>query len=190
MKLYKSCSDLTVKLIEYIKENPGTINHMNSFLMRYEDAVLNFITLSVGNYHDSLEITNKVLLTLSVKVKEIRKAKAFNALALKVIKGEIGNHWRTVNAKKRKLVKAKDQYELFSMEMLSNNNKASELFESLLIREIIENIQDPHLKNIFLLAYRDDKNVSYIARELNISRYQVKKSMEHLHKKIIDYIGE
>ncbi|BBM83262.1 sigma-70 family RNA polymerase sigma factor [Candidatus Uabimicrobium amorphum] len=190
MKLYKSCSELTVQLIEYIKENPHTIDHMNDFLSRYQDAVFNFVRLSIGHYHDSLELTNKVLLTLSVKVKQIETPKKFNYLAIKIIKGEISNYWRTKKAKKRAIVQHKSESEAFAEQMLVNDHRASELFESLLIREVIEEMDDPHIRDIFLLKYRDGKNVSFIANELNISRYQVNKSLEVLHNELKKCIGE
>lgn len=190
MKLYKTCSELTVELIEYIKENPHTVDHMNDFLSRYQDAVFNFVRLSIGHYHDSLELTNKVLLTLSVKVKQIETPNKFNYLAIKIIKGEIGNYWRTKKAKKRTIVHHKSECETFAEQMLVNDNRASELFESLLIREVIEEMDDPYVRDIFLLKYRDGKNISCIATELNISRYQVNKSLEILHTELKKCIGE
>ncbi|WP_372368633.1 sigma-70 family RNA polymerase sigma factor [Candidatus Uabimicrobium sp. HlEnr_7] len=190
MKLYKNCSELTVKLIEYIKENPHTVDHMNEFLHRYQDVVFNFIRLSVGNYHDSLELTNKVLLTLSVKVKEIQHPQAFNYLAIKIIKGEIGNFWRTQKSKKRAIVQNKSEHEVFAEQVFVNDQRASEVFESLLIREIIEEMPDPYIKDIFLLKYRDNQNASCIAKDLGISRYQVNKSLQILHNELKKCIGE
>ena len=190
MKLYKSCSQLTVKLIEYIKNHPETIDHMNYFLSRYQDAVFNFVRLSIGDYHDSLELTNKVLLTLSIKVKEIQQPAAFNYLVIKIAKGEIGTYWRTRKAKKRTIVQHENQHQAFAEKVLVNDQHASEMFESLLIREIIEEMDDAYIKDIFLLKYCDNQNISQIAQELNISRYQVNKSLELLHNELKRCLGE
>lgn len=106
MNFNRACSTMTVQLIDYIQNNPNTVYHMDRFLARYQNAIFNFIRLTTGDYHDSLELTNRVLLTLSRKVKEIKVKKAFNRMVLKVIKGELSNYWKSRKTHKARLAKS------------------------------------------------------------------------------------
>lgn len=193
MDLRRPCSTMTVELIDYIQNNPDTIYHMDKFLARYQNPIFNFIRLTVGDYHDSLDVTNRVLLTLSKKVKEVRVKRAFNALALKVIKGEIGNHWK---GKKRKKIQILQQATIWHneesislLETLENDEgKAEEILNLLVIRDIIENSTDSNIKKIFFLRYREDASLEKITQELNLTDYQVKKYLKEIHNQVKEYL--
>lgn len=193
MDLYKSCSTMTVELIAYIQEHPDTVYHMDEFLVRYQNAIFNFIRLTIGDYHDSADLTNKVLLTLSKKVKEIKVKKAFNYLALKVIKGEISNYWKGRKSQKARMLKEAtiwhNDAQISLLETLEGNEAtAEEILNLLLIRDIIENSHEPYMKEIFWLKYRDNESITDIAGKLNLTEYQVKKCLGEIHRKVESYL--
>lgn len=193
--LNKPCSTMTIELIQYIQNNPETIHHMDAFLSRYQTPIFNFVRLTVGHYHDSYDLTNKILLTLSKKVKEVREKKAFNALALKVIKGEISNHWKGKKTKKAQLMRQatiyhNDEHISLLSTLESNEKKAEEVLNLLVIRDLIENATDPLMKQIFILRYRDDESIESIVKKLDITDYQVKKYLKNIHNEVKNYLEE
>lgn len=195
MDLYKSCSTVTVELIAYIQQHPDTVYHMDQFLLRYQNAIFNFIRLTIGDYHDSLDLTNKVLLTLSQKVKEVETKKSFNFLVIKVIKGEIGNYWKGRKTKKTKQFKAvticHNGEQLSLAETLESNELTAEAILNLLaIRDLIENSGDEQMRNVFLLRYRDDASISDIAQQLGLTEYQVKKYMADIQQRVANYLED
>lgn len=186
---------MTIELIQYIQNNPDTVQHMDAFLSRYQTPIFNFVRLTIRHYHDSYDVTNKILLTLSKKVKEIREKKAFNALALKVIKGEISNYWKGKKTKKAQLMREATIYHnnehislLSTLE--SNEKQAEEILNLLVIRDLIENASDPLLKKVFVLRYRDDESIESIVKKLNITDYQVKKYLKQIHHEVKNYLEE
>jgi len=186
---------MTVELIDYIQSNPNTIYHMDKFLSRYQNAIFNFIRLTIYDYHDSLDVTNKVLLILSKKVKEIKVKKAFNHLALLVIKGVISNYWKGRKTQKAQLLKQasiihKDEAISLVETLESDEAKAEEVLNLLVIRDIIENSSDAYIKQIFLLRYQDDESIEKIAKKLEITEYQVKKHIAEIHRKVESYLEE
>ena len=193
MDLYKDCSTMTVQLISYIQQNPDTVYHMDQFLSRYQNAIFNFIRLTVGEYHDSLDLTNKVLLTLAKKVKEVEVKKSFNFLVIKVIKGEIGNYWKGRKNKKARLLREAviwhngEQISLAEM-LESNENTAEEVLNLLTVRDLIENSGEPHMKDVFLSKYRDDESILNIAHKLGLTEYQVKKCLSDIQRKVASYL--
>ena len=195
MKLYRPCSTMTVKLIDYIQSNPHTVYHMDQFLSRYQNAIFNFIRFTINDYHDSLDLTNKVLLTLSRKVKEIRVKKAFNALAIKVIKGEISNYLKSKKTNKAKLLKQAliwhNDEQISLLETLEcNKNQAEEVFNLLMIRDLIENSKDKNFQKIFILKYRDNESIKTIAEQMELTEYQVKKYLQDIQEKVRLYLEE
>lgn len=193
MDLYQSCSTMTVELINYIQAHPNTVLHMDEFLVRYQNAIFNFIRLAIGDYHASADVTNRVLLTLTKKVVEIRVKESFNRLVLKVIRGEIGNYWKTQRSKKAKMLKEAtirhNDEEISLLETIeADTDKAEEILNLLVIRDLIENAPEPYLKEIFCLKYRDDKSISDIASRLNLTEYQVKKHLAAIHRKVENYL--
>mgnify|MGYP002346544575 CR=1 FL=1 len=193
--LYKPCSTMTVELIAYIQNHPGTVLHMDQFLCRYQNSIFNFIRITIGDYHDAMELTNRVLLTLSHKVKEIEIKRAFNSMAVKVIKGEISNYWKGLKTEKAQMVRQTkiwhydEEISLFDA-LESKEAKAAEIFELLTIRDIIENSGDDNMKNVFLLKYRDEESVENIADRLNLTKYQVKKYISAIALKVKKYLEE
>ncbi|WP_372366682.1 sigma-70 family RNA polymerase sigma factor [Candidatus Uabimicrobium sp. HlEnr_7] len=193
MDLQRPCSTLTIELIKYIQQNPETISHMNKFLLKYQDAIFNFVLFTIGNYHDSLDLTNKVLLTLSRKVKEMKKKESFNFLVIKVIKGEVRNYWQKQHTHKMKMLKRAilhNNEKISFLETLeSNEAKAGEILDFFVIRDIIENSHDSYIKDIFALKYRDGKSLLDIAQNLGISKHQVIKSLDCLYKEVTTILG-
>jgi RNA polymerase sigma factor (sigma-70 family) len=195
MDLNRPCSTMTVELIDYIQNNPQTVYHMDQFLARYQNTIFNFIRLTVHDYHDSLDITNKVLLTLSQKVREVEQKKSFNYLAIKVIKGEISNYWKGRKTHKAKMVKHAtiwhNDEEISLVETLeSKESKAEEIFNLLMIRDMIENHSDPHMREVFLLKYRDEKSIADIAVQLSLTEYQVKRYLADIQQKVKHHLEE
>lgn len=193
--LYKPCSTMTVELIEYIQTNPNTVLHLNQFLSRYQNPIFNFIRITIWDYHAAMDLTNRVLLTLSKKVKEIKVKKAFNSMVIKVIKGEIGNYWKGLKTEKAKMLRQStiwhNDEEISLLETIeSNEPKATEIFGLLVIRDIIENATDPHIKEVFLLKYRDDESIERIAARLNLSEYQVKKYISDIMIAVKQHLEE
>ncbi len=193
MNLYESCSTMTVELIDYIQNNPQTVYHMDKFLSRYQNAIFNFIRLTIHDYHDSLDLTNRVLLVLSKKVKEIRIKKSFNYLALKVIKGELSNYWKGRKTKKAQLIKQAtilhNEEPVSLVETLDRDDgQAEEILNLLFIRDIIENATDDNMKKIFFLRYRDDESIEKISQKLQITEYQVKKYLQEIHITVKSYM--
>lgn len=195
MDLNRPCSTMTVELINYIQSHPQTVYHMDQFLVRYQNAIFNFIRLTVHDYHDSLELTNRVLLTLSQKVHEIEQKESFNYLAIKVIKGEISNYWKGRKTQKARLVKQAtiwhNDEQISMVETLeSKESKAEEIFNLLMLRDILENDADPRVRQIFLRKYRDEKSIADIAAELQLSEYQVKKYLADIQRKVKLHLEE
>ena len=195
MNLNQNCTTMTVDLINYIQQHPNTLYHLNQFLIRYQNAIFNFIHLTIGDYHDSLDLTNKVLLTLSKKVKEIEVKKSFNFLVIKVIKGEISNYWKEQKSLKKKLTKRatiihNGEETCLADTLESNEATAEEVLNLLAIRDIIENSGNPYIKEIFLLKYRDDESILDIAKKLKLTEYQVKKYLEEIQKNVKKYLEE
>ncbi len=193
--LYKPCSTMTVELIEYIQKNPNTICHMNQFLYCYQNPIFNFIRLTIGDYNNAMDLTNRVLLTLSQKVKEIKIKKAFNCMVIKVIKGEISNYWKGLKTEKSRMLKQNKiwhKYEEISLieAIESKESKATEIFELLLIRDFIENWEDQNLKEVFLMKYRDEESIESISSKLNLSEYQVKKYINEITLKVKKYLED
>ncbi|WP_372370820.1 sigma-70 family RNA polymerase sigma factor [Candidatus Uabimicrobium sp. HlEnr_7] len=193
--LNRPCSTMTIELIRYIQNNPNTVHHMDAFLARYQTPIFNFVRLTVGHYHDSYDLTNKILLTLSKKVKEIREKKAFNALALMVIKGEISNYWKGKKTKKAQLMRQatiyhNDEHISLLSTLESNEKKAEEVLSLLVIRDLIENAEDPLMKKVFALRYRDDESIESIVNKLGITDYQVKKYLKKIHDEVKSYLEE
>lgn len=195
MNFNRACSTVTVELIDYIQQNPNTVYHMDQFLSRYENGIFNFIRLTVQDYHDSMDITNKVLLTLSRKVKEIRAKKAFNAMVLKVIRGEIGNYIRSKKSNKAQMLKQAtiwhndEQISLFET-LQQDDGTAEEVFQLFVIRDLIENSCDEIAKQVFWLRYRDDESIENIAKKLEVTEYQVKKQLQEIQVKIAKHVEE
>jgi len=184
---------MTIELIDYIQDHPNTIYHMDKFLIKYQNPIFNFVRLSIGNHHDSLELTNRILLTLARKVKEIREKKSFNRLVLKIIKGELANHWKGKKRLKRQLMKNNTIYhdgeEISLLETLeSEDSKAEEILNLLMIRELVENSSDPYTHEIFVLRYRDDKSIESISHQLGLSEYRIKKYLTEIQNKAKLYL--
>lgn len=195
MKFNQPCSTITVQLIDYIQQNPQTIYHMDQFLERYQNPILNFVKLTIGNYEDSMVLTNKILFTLSKKVKEIEKKETFNFLALLVIKGEIQNYRRSLQRQKEKAFEhhtiVHNNQEISLLETLEvNPKKAEEIFNLLVIRDIIENAPDPLLKDIFYLKYREGESIDDIALKLGQTTYQIKKYLKTLHEQVKKHLED
>ncbi|BBM85750.1 sigma-70 family RNA polymerase sigma factor [Candidatus Uabimicrobium amorphum] len=187
MNLQRNCSTLTIELIQYIQQNPGTVAHMNKFLLKYQDAIYKFIFMATGDYHDSLDITNKVLLSLAKKVTTMDKKKSFNFLVIKLIKGELSNYWQKQRTNKMQMLKqALHNNQKFSIieNLETCNSKAGEILDFLVINNFVENSNIPYVKNIFLLKYRDGKSLNDIAMELQISKHQVQKSLQELCREV------
>lgn len=186
---------MTVELIKYIQNNPDTIHHMDTFLSRYQTPIFNFVILTIRHHHDSYDITNKVLLTLSRKVKEIRQKKSFNFLALKIIKGEISNYWKGKKTKKAQLMRQatifhnNEHISLLST-LEGNEKKAEEILNLLVIRDIIENAKDPLLHQVYVLRYRDDESIESIVNKLKITDYKVKKYLKQIHEEVKMYLED
>lgn len=195
MDLYKPCSTMTVKLIDYIQNNPETIYHMDQFLEKYQNAIFNFVSLTIGDYHNGMDVTNRILLTLSRKVKEVREKKAFNALAMKVIRGEIGNYWKTQNSNKMKMLKKAtiihESKEISLYDTLASNEaKAGEIFDLLVIRDMLENLPNKNVREVFLRKYRDGESIDAISKQLALSQYQVKKYLQDVQSIVKQYLEE
>lgn len=195
MNLYNPCSTITVELIQYIQKNPNTLYHMDQFLLRYQNPIFNFIRLAIGDYHDSSDVTNRVLLTLSKKVREIKVKKSFNSLVLKVIKGELSNYWKGRKTQKSQILKQNtiwhNEKPISLLETLEHNEStAEEVFQLLMIRDIVENAPDSNMREIFWLKYREEKSITDIARLLNLTDYQVKKYLAEIHRQVEDYLKE
>jgi len=166
---------------------------MNKFLLKYQDAIFKFIFLATNDYHDSLDITNKVLYTLAQKVTEMEKKRSFNFLVIKLIKGELSNYWQKQHTNKMKILKqAVHNNQKFSIidNLESNDTRAEEILDFLVINNLIENTDIPYAKDIFLMKYRDGLSLLDIATRLKISKHQVQKSLQQLCREVEGILGD